>query len=83
MATLLQTLTDTKYHVLRNTLSCTVMHIGFNIRALYTGPLQYSAIKVDAQRSRSPAVDRKYSTYQSALWEAHMSLGSPRPKIRN
>ncbi|XP_076858406.1 carbamoyl-phosphate synthase [ammonia], mitochondrial [Brachyhypopomus gauderio] len=83
-----QTLSNTEYHMLRETAIKVVRHLGIvgecNIQyALHPTSLEYCIIEVNARLSRSSALASKATGYPLAFVAAKLALGIPLPDIKN
>lgn len=83
-----QTLSDTEYHMLRNTAIKVVRHLGIigecNIQyALHPESLEYCIIEVNARLSRSSALASKATGYPLAFVAAKLCLGIPMTEVIN
>lgn len=83
-----QTLSNAEYHMLRDTATKVVRHLGIvgecNIQyALDPHSMEYSIIEVNARLSRSSALASKATGYPLAFVAAKLSLGITLPEIKN
>ncbi|CAH1789870.1 unnamed protein product [Owenia fusiformis] len=83
-----QTLSNTEYHMLRETALKVVRHFGIvgecNIQyALHPHSLEYCIIEINARLSRSSALASKATGYPLAFIAAKLSLGVLLPDIKN
>jgi len=83
-----QTLSDEEYHMLRNTATRVVRHLGIigecNIQyALHPESLEYCIIEVNARLSRSSALASKATGYPLAFVAAKLCLGIPMTEVIN
>mmetsp|Transcript_12334 Transcript_12334/g.25096 ORF Transcript_12334/g.25096 Transcript_12334/m.25096 type:complete len:1519 (-) Transcript_12334:252-4808(-) len=83
-----QTLSNDEYHMLRDTATKVVRHLGIvgecNIQySLNPKSMEYSIIEVNARLSRSSALASKATGYPLAFVAAKLSLGITLPEIRN
>ncbi|CAN0211552.1 unnamed protein product, partial [Discosporangium mesarthrocarpum] len=83
-----QTLSNTEYHMLRETALKVVRHLGIigecNIQyALDPHSLEYCIIEVNARLSRSSALASKATGYPLAFVAAKLGMGITLPEIEN
>mmetsp|Transcript_14691 Transcript_14691/g.20977 ORF Transcript_14691/g.20977 Transcript_14691/m.20977 type:complete len:1534 (-) Transcript_14691:123-4724(-) len=83
-----QTLSNTEYHMLRDTALKVVRHLGIigecNIQyALHPESLEYCIIEVNARLSRSSALASKATGYPLAFVAAKLALGIPLTDVQN